>query len=151
MKQDELNRGSQKTLVFIEINKHSNRCMYSSFFWQNHTSIKFFFELFKKYKNQRSTSPKKIYVITKRYTNTAVQVRFIFQIENLVYKLRQFQFYKYINFLRRCEKGHHSSKRRLLTKSNKKGGFFYLEVISNTVLKDRVNNTFQVYIQLNNL
>ena len=32
MKQDELNRGSQKTLVFIEINKHSNRCMYSSFF-----------------------------------------------------------------------------------------------------------------------
>ena len=78
MKQDELNRGSQKTLVFIEINKHSNRCMYSSFFWQNHTSIKFFFELFKKYKNQRSTSPKKIDVTTKKYTNTAVPSAFHF-------------------------------------------------------------------------
>jgi len=86
MKQDELNRGSQKTLVFIEINKHSNRCMYSSFFGKITPVSNFFFELFKKYKNQRSTCPKKIDVTTKKYTSTAVQELFIFQIEkSLVY------------------------------------------------------------------
>ena len=80
MKQDELNRGSQKTLVFIEINKHSNRCMYSSFFGKITPVSNYFifFELFKKYKNQRSTSPKKIDVTTKKYTNTAVPSAFHF-------------------------------------------------------------------------